>query len=366
LKKKASIDFKSPRMYECEFKYFSNKMLTSAFFVRKTAQEKMLTKNFIAYEKLITSAFFQKPFVTKLVADVDIPDIISLPVLLWLMTKDRDVDVLAVINNIVDVLDAINIEEHRDMALRKSGLTGEVFNFLYIIKNYKAPKCLPYTFKGYNVEFSGPSRTLETNMSVLEIDQLSLLVRMYTLEEALSKKVHNGIVYHLHKHWYEKRLRCLARRFHRRLTEVQFVEILLRKHQKRCALNGDKGVVYRHEYNSWIHIEYGEQIEPEEEDIRSIYLLDTLRAYDNSTRLPRMCDLCGSVDESDRKHLRCARCRTASYCSRACQTLHWYTHKAICTPLPYISKREFYRAATKDEHITNEIEGTFMWCDLFK
>ena len=311
----------------------------------------------IMYEKLLASAFFEKPFVAAWVAATDIPFIISLPVLLWLITKDKDSDVMDAMNSIEEV--------HRDMALRKSGLTGEVFNFLYISKNNKAPKFLPYIFKGYSVEFSGPSRTLETNMSVLEINQLSLLVRMYTLEEALSKKVHNGIVYHLHKHWYEKRLRCLAHRFHRRLTEVQFVEILLRKHQKICALNGDKGVIYS-EYNSWIHIEYGEQIEPEEEDIRSIYLLDTVRAYNNSTRLPRMCDLCGSVDGSERKHLRCSICRTASYCSRACQTLHWYTHKEMCTPLPYICKREFYRSATKDEYIINEIEDPFTWCDLLK
>jgi hypothetical protein len=279
-------------------------------------------------EKLVASAFFEKPLVAALVADADI-SYISIRVLLWLVTKDQD-----------HVIDVNSLEDlARDVALRQSGLTGEVFNFLYILKKQKAPKCLPYTFRGSTVEFSGRSRVLQTDMSVLEIDQLSILVRMYTPEEALSKDI-------LHKRWYEKRLRCLARRFHRRLTEVQFIEMILRKHQKRK----DKGVLlYRPGTNFWISVEYGEQLESED-DIRNAYLLGTRRAYETLTRLPRMCDFCGSVDECDRKHLRCAKCRTASYCSRACQTLHW-CHREKCTPFP--SPRESFNQPRKMKSLFN-------------
>jgi hypothetical protein len=290
------------------------------------------------YEKLITSAFFEKPFVDALVCAVDIPYTIPIRVLLWLITKDQD-DVIDIMNSLEDLA--------RDVALRRYGLTGEVFNFLYFLGKQE-PLGFPfYRFRGFcsSIEFRGASKVL---------DQLSLLVRMYTPEEALSKKVHNGTIYHLHKHWYKKRLRCLARRFHQRLTKVQFVELMLRKNQRR---NEDLVRGKR------VSVKYGEQIEPDEEDdIRDSYLLGTTRAYKTSTRLPRICDFCGAVDESNRKHLRCAKCRTASYCSRACQTLNWYTHREICIPLPYISKREFYRSATKDEYITNEIESI---CDLF-
>ncbi len=42
------------------------------------------------------------------------------------------------------------------------------------------------------------------------------------------------------------------------------------------------------------------------------------------------CDSCGT---SGANFSRCARCRTAIYCSRDCQTKDWPNHKTICKQL---------------------------------
>ena len=41
---------------------------------------------------------------------------------------------------------------------------------------------------------------------------------------------------------------------------------------------------------------------------------------------------CFQCDQPDSK-LKCARCRAAVYCSRACQKSHWKEHKAICNAM---------------------------------
>jgi len=44
-----------------------------------------------------------------------------------------------------------------------------------------------------------------------------------------------------------------------------------------------------------------------------------------------ICSACGDArDEGRPKFMMCARCRGASYCSKACQKAHWSAHKKVC------------------------------------
>ena len=46
------------------------------------------------------------------------------------------------------------------------------------------------------------------------------------------------------------------------------------------------------------------------------------------------CAQCGEVSSVRVTVSRCARCKTASYCSRHCQKKHWLKHKPTCVPVP--------------------------------
>ena len=55
---------------------------------------------------------------------------------------------------------------------------------------------------------------------------------------------------------------------------------------------------------------------------------------------PRACDGCGAVDAPELK--RCGRCRSARFCSVACQRAAWPAHKTVCVPVA--------RATADDTH----------------
>jgi hypothetical protein len=44
----------------------------------------------------------------------------------------------------------------------------------------------------------------------------------------------------------------------------------------------------------------------------------------------RHCAYCNATASPENTLLRCTECKKAAYCNRACQKLHWKTHKSMC------------------------------------
>ena len=56
-------------------------------------------------------------------------------------------------------------------------------------------------------------------------------------------------------------------------------------------------------------------------------------------RTKQTCANCGVTAKEKGKLLKCAKCRDATYCSRACQTAHWQVHKKRCKEWGKINSR---------------------------
>lgn len=70
-------------------------------------------------------------------------------------------------------------------------------------------------------------------------------------------------------------------------------------------------------------------------------------------RTKQTCANCGVTAKEKGKLLKCAKCRDATYCSRACQTAHWQVHKKRCKEWGKINDRVAKKMATDLSKLKN-------------